>query len=232
MPTTPTTLTDAPLSPDRSDRATFTARSIALDDWRKLFNVPEMRLALANVYSNALDALASAVAGAASAAASLASANNSAASAAAAGISSGAAAWVSGTTYAQYVVVISPVDFQTYRRAVAGAGTIDPSADNTNWRSTNWVMPLLPKTANYTMLYNDRIKADTTAGTFTLSFPASPVQGAKVFVCDWKNTFGINKLILGRNGSLIEGVAADMDITNMGFSGTFEYDTIFGWKAI
>ena len=93
-------------------------------------------------------------------------------------------------------------------------------------------MDLLAKTANYTMLYNDRIKADTTAGTFILSFPASPVQGARVFVCDWKNTFGTNKLILGCNGSLIEGIAEDMDINNMGFSATFEYDTTMGWKVI
>ena len=55
MPTAVPTLTDAPTSPDRSDRATFTARSIALDNWKKNQNVPEMRLALANVYANALE---------------------------------------------------------------------------------------------------------------------------------------------------------------------------------
>lgn len=55
MPTVPPVLTDAPASPDRADRATFAARSIALDNWRKNQNVPEMRTALANVYANALE---------------------------------------------------------------------------------------------------------------------------------------------------------------------------------
>lgn len=55
MPTVVPTLTDAPTSPDRSDRATFTARSIALDNWRKNQNVPEMRTVLANVYANAVE---------------------------------------------------------------------------------------------------------------------------------------------------------------------------------
>jgi len=54
MPTAPPALTAAPTSPDRSDRATFTARSIALDNWRKNYNVPEMGAALANVYANAV----------------------------------------------------------------------------------------------------------------------------------------------------------------------------------
>lgn len=62
MATAPPTLTAAPTSPDRADRATFSARSVALDDWRKNSNVPEMTLALANVYANALAAEAGAIA--------------------------------------------------------------------------------------------------------------------------------------------------------------------------
>lgn len=74
MPTAPNTLTDAPTSPDRSDRSTFTGRSIALDNWKKISNVPEMRVALAGVYANALEVynsnpIAAAAAAAASAAA-------------------------------------------------------------------------------------------------------------------------------------------------------------------
>lgn len=41
--------------------------------------------------------------------------------------------WVSGTTYAKNVAVISQVNSQTYRRRVAGAGTTDPANDSTNW---------------------------------------------------------------------------------------------------
>lgn len=43
--------------------------------------------------------------------------------------------WVSGRTYQVGQVVQSPGDnYQQYVRAVAGAGTTDPSADSTNWR--------------------------------------------------------------------------------------------------
>ena len=42
--------------------------------------------------------------------------------------------WVSGRTYQVGQVVQSPGDnYQQYVRAVAGAGTTDPSADSTNW---------------------------------------------------------------------------------------------------
>jgi hypothetical protein len=56
-----------------------------------------------------------------------------AASATAAGAAANAVAWVSGTTYALNAAVISPINQQTYRRAIAGAGTTDPSLDATNW---------------------------------------------------------------------------------------------------
>lgn len=42
--------------------------------------------------------------------------------------------WVSGTTYALDTDVWSPTSGHTYRRIVAGAGTTDPSADQTNWK--------------------------------------------------------------------------------------------------
>lgn len=42
--------------------------------------------------------------------------------------------WISGTTYTEGNNVYSPVNFQTYRRKVTGAGTTDPSSDSTNWQ--------------------------------------------------------------------------------------------------
>lgn len=53
--------------------------------------------------------------------------------AAAADSTSKAVAWVSGTSYAFGFNVYSLIDAKTYRRRVAGAGTIDPALDNTNW---------------------------------------------------------------------------------------------------
>lgn len=51
----------------------------------------------------------------------------------AAGASALATLWVSGTTYATGVRVISTLNGQLYRRRSTGAGTVDPRDDGTNW---------------------------------------------------------------------------------------------------
>jgi hypothetical protein len=53
--------------------------------------------------------------------------------AAAASASANASIWVSGQTYEIGVVRFSPINFLSYRRKTAGAGTTDPSLDATNW---------------------------------------------------------------------------------------------------
>jgi hypothetical protein len=55
------------------------------------------------------------------------------AAAAAATSAANASIWVSGQTYAVGVVRFSPINFLSYRRKTAGAGTTDPSLDATNW---------------------------------------------------------------------------------------------------
>ncbi len=55
--------------------------------------------------------------------------------------------WVSGTTYAAGDVVNSPLNDQHYVRLVAGAGTVDPSLDATNW--VTWING--PPNINWTM---------------------------------------------------------------------------------
>lgn len=44
--------------------------------------------------------------------------------------------WVSGTTYAEGVVVFSPINYQNYRRTASspGSSTTDPSADAVRWK--------------------------------------------------------------------------------------------------
>jgi hypothetical protein len=72
---------------------------------------------------------------------------SAAASATAAANASNASAWVSGTTYALGDVVYSPVNYQSYRRIIAGDGTTDPSADVTNWTKIS-AEPLPSQTGN------------------------------------------------------------------------------------
>lgn len=62
------------------------------------------------------------------------SAVNAAASELAAANTAGATIWVSGTTYAIGANRFSPINYLTYRRKTAGAGTTDPSLDATNWQ--------------------------------------------------------------------------------------------------
>lgn len=75
---------------------------------------------------NALDAQGNATAAAAAAASAATNATLAASYA-------GAINWVSGATYAIGDRRISPANGLIYRRATAGAGTTDPSADTANW---------------------------------------------------------------------------------------------------
>ena len=66
-------------------------------------------------------------------ASAVAAAASAAASQSAAAAFSGAVKWITGTTYAEGDVRWSPINSQSYRRKITGAGTTDPSADPTNW---------------------------------------------------------------------------------------------------
>lgn len=129
----PPTLTAAGLSPDRADRATFVARSIARDEFIKNTQIPQLQTAIDNVFNNATVAFNSGTTATADATAAATSASQAASAAT-------AIAWVSGTTYAIGDARWSPIKKISYRRLTAGAGTTDPSADATNWAAI--VMPL------------------------------------------------------------------------------------------
>jgi len=78
------------------------------------------------------------------------------------------------------------------------------------------------KTANYTAAAGEGIIADTSAGSWTLTLPATPTSGDVVVVADGAN-WAVNNLTIGRNGSTIEGDSSDL-IMNVGnVSVTFIY---------
>lgn len=190
--TPPITMTPAPTSPDRADRATFAARAVSLDDFRKNTNIPETQAAIDNVYANAVDAYISAAAAAGSAAAA------------------GAAIWVSGTTYAIGDARYSPADLQTYRRKTAGAGTTDPSLDGTNWARVNLGANSIvrsARTGNTMLAESDRSTlVDVTSGTFSQTFDAAATLTAGWFV--WYRNSGTGTVTLDPNGAeLIDGAA-------------------------
>lgn len=79
-------------------------------------------------------------------------------------------AWVSGTTYAVGNVRYSPINFFSYRRKTAGAGTTDPSLDPTNWAQLVFKADVIPSAgAN---LISGQVYVATTG--FTLNTGLTP----------------------------------------------------------
>ena len=79
------------------------------------------------------------------------------------------------------------------------------------------------KTTTYTASANEGIIADTSGGAWTLTLPASPSAGDKVFVADGDD-WSTNNLTVARNGSTIEGSAADFTMDYGGVNVGFIYD--------
>ena len=98
-------------------------------------------------------------------------------------------------------------------------GSILGSGDIVISGGSSWIK----KTANYTALDKDQIIADTTAGSFTITLPATPILGFAVVIADgndWKTT----NLTIGRNGSTIEGLSEDLILDIAGIRVEFVYD--------
>jgi len=111
-------ITPLPTPPTRDDPTTFSSRADAFLSALPTFATEANALAV-DANADAVAAAASELAATAAASAAIAATN--------------VTKWVSGTTYAQGVVVWSPITYLSYRRKIAGAGTTDPSADSTNW---------------------------------------------------------------------------------------------------
>lgn len=87
--------------------------------------------------------------------------------------------------------------------------------------ASNWTV----KTANYTAVNGDRIIADTSGGTFTITLPATPATGANVVIADGSDWATIN-LTIARNSSTIEGVAEDLICDLKGSEVNLVYDGV------
>jgi hypothetical protein len=73
------------------------------------------------------------------------------------------------------------------------------------------VNPWTRKTSNYTAVNGDRIIADTTSASFTITLPATPTVGHNLIIVDG-NDWSVNNLIIARNGSTIEGLSEDLTV--------------------
>jgi hypothetical protein len=93
-------------------------------------------------------------------------------------------------------------------------GSTGPAGAGSSWSR---------KTANYTAVTGDAIIADTSGGVFTITLPATPATGNSVQFADGAD-WSVNNLTVARNGSTIEGSAANFDLDIKGITVTFLYD--------
>jgi hypothetical protein len=99
------------------------------------------------------------------------------------------------------------------------------------WASAGGGSGFTAKTANYTAASGDNILANTSAGSWTLTLPASPSTGNAVQVMDSIGTFGQYPLTVARNGSTIMSAAEDMTMAVNGAATTFVYNGST-WRVI
>jgi hypothetical protein len=88
-------------------------------------------------------------------------------------------------------------------------------------------------TSAQTLINGAKVAADTTAGAFTLTLPATPSNGDTITVLDYAGTFDTNNLTIARNGSNIESLAEDMtcNVEDAAFTLVFVGSTV-GWKVV
>jgi hypothetical protein len=85
-----------------------------------------------------------------------------------------------------------------------------------NWDTT-------VKTTGFTAVSGVGYFVNTTAGAITVNLPSSPSAGAIVAITDYAGTAATNNITIGRNGSNIEAVAADVTISTNRDSITLVY---------
>lgn len=72
------------------------------------------------------------------------------------------------------------------------------------------------RSGNYTAAAGDYILADTSAGGFTITLPASPNVGAVLYIADSRGTFLTNPLTVARNGNTIMQRSDDLRASTNG----------------
>jgi len=89
------------------------------------------------------------------------------------------------------------------------------------------------KTGNFTAVSGNGYFVNTTSASITVTLPSSPSAGDVVGIADYANTADTNKIVIGRNGSNIQGAAADFDIVKEGGTIVLVYvDATQGWLSI
>jgi hypothetical protein len=84
--------------------------------------------------------------------------------------------------------------------------TLNGSSGITTPAIQSWVS----LTANANVTAGQHILADTSAGVFTLTLPATPALNEAIVFADRSRTWDTNNLTVARNGNTIEGLAENL----------------------
>ena len=79
------------------------------------------------------------------------------------------------------------------------------------------------KTTGFTAVSGVGYFVNTTGGIITVTLPSSPAAGAVVAVSDYAGTADTNNITIGRNGSNINGAAADLTVSNENSAVTLQF---------
>ena len=126
-------------------------------------------------------------------------------------------------------------------KTVSGTGVIVPVAakmvlysDGTNISSGPITKGYYTIPGGYTAVSGDQLLVNTSGGGLgvpvTVTLPATPSVGDEVTIIDSGNAFGSNNLTVGRNGSNILSVAANLTVSTNGAAFTLVYvNATRGW---
>ena len=106
--------------------------------------------------------------------------------------------------------------------------TLPPGTGGLDWTQT-------PKTSSFTAVNEKGYFVDTSSSSITVTLPASPSQGDKVAIVDYKGNAATNNIIINSNGSTFRGNAAHFINTfaNNNLSMLIVYsDATEGWVTI
>ena len=110
-----------------------------------------------------------------------------------------------------------------------GGKFVTTDGTNASWSYTR--LPWVRKTSAYAAISGDRIKASTTGGAWSLTFPAAPLDGDAIEVQDVDGTFATNALTLLANGKKIMGFTTSLVLDKANIHLVFVYDATNGdWR--
>ena len=98
---------------------------------------------------------------------------------------------------------------------------------------TNILWQTTKKTSDFTAVNTEGYFVDTSGGAVTATLPSSPSAGSVVAFKDYTATFATNNLTIARNGSNIQGVANNSNISTNRASLVLVYvDATEGWVYV